>query len=147
METDQKKTKRIFGFDREKIWQWFLYWAVVGVGFVILVFLITGTWIGVSVKERCLMAQGRFEGDCVEALAQVVDSQESSLRERNTSIWALGQLGDVRARPILEKYYTDDIPDREPYDQTLSQYELKKALKLVGGGLNLTHLLWSPAKL
>lgn len=145
-----KKTKKILGFDKEKLTQWFLYWLVLGFGFFILIFLITSTWIGVDVRERCLAARSKYEGDpafagqdCVEALIQVVDSEDNSFRERNQAIWSLGQLGDERAREVLEKYYTGNIPEREPYDDGLSQYEMKKALKLVDGGFNITHLVWS----
>lgn len=137
-----KKGKKVLGFDREKLGQWFLYWIVLGVGFFVLVFLITTTWIGVSVHEKCLVAMGKYEGDCTQALVQVLDNPEESFRERNYAIWALGQLGDARARPVMEKYYTGEIPEREPYDQGLSQYEMKKALKLLDGGINLTHWVW-----
>lgn len=133
----------ILGFARDQLAEWFLYWAVVGLGFFVLFFLVTATLIGVDVKERCLVAQARYEGDCVQALIQLVGDESNSLRARNYSIWALGQIGDERARPVLEQYYTGNIPHREPYDTTLSQYELKKALQLVSGGLNLTHLVWS----
>lgn len=147
MKDNRKKKHDFLGFNREKLTQWFLYWAVLGAGFFVLIFLITGTWIGVDVKERCLMARSRYGGDCVSALVQVVEREENSFRERNSAVWALGQLGDGRARHVLEKYSTGVVPDREPYDQVLSQYELKKALKLVRGGCNLTHLVWDPSTL
>jgi hypothetical protein len=139
----KKKSKtHVLGFNLDQLRQWFLYWLVVGIGLFILVFLITTTWIGVSVKEKCLAAQGKYDGDCVQALIQTLDSDSDSNRERNNAIWALGQLGDVRALSVLEKYYTGNIPEREPYDDDLSQYEMKKALKLVKGGLNITHWVW-----
>ncbi len=88
------------------------------------------------------MAQSKHEGDCVEALSKVLDDESNSFRERNFAIWSLGQIGDDRAMGVIEKYYTGDIPKREPYDEGLSQYEMKKALKLLQGGLNITHLVW-----
>lgn len=121
---------------------WVLYWVVVGVGAFVLLFLVTSTWIGVDVKQRCQLAQGKYEGDCVEALMATVEGEENSLRERNYAIWALGQLGDSRALPVLRKLYTGNIPDREPYDETLSQYEMKKAIKLLDGGFNATAWVW-----
>lgn len=136
--------KKIFGFHLEKLKQWFLYWLALGIGFFVLVFLVSCAWIAVDVKERCMMAQSRYEGDCVEALIQVVDGDINSYQERNNAIWALGQLGDERAKEVLEKYYTGNIPEREPYDQGISQYELKKAIKLVNGGTNITHFIWKP---
>lgn len=137
-----KKEKKIFGFYIRQLQQWFLYWLVLGVGFIVLVFLITSTWIGVSVHEKCLVAEGKYGGDCVESLMATLDDQVASNRERNYAIWALGQLGDERALPVLNKYYTGVIPDREPYDMTLSQYEMKKAIKLLDGGFNATAPVW-----
>ena len=135
------KAKQIFGFNQEKLKQWLLYWLVLGMGFVILVFLITSTWIGIDIKERCLAAQGKYEGDCVESLIQVVDDEQNSFRERNSAVWALGQLGDERAKAVLEKHYTGKIPKRESFDGVLSQYELKKAINLIDG-FNITKFIW-----
>jgi len=136
------KNKTIFGFHKKKLNQWFLFWGVVGFGFLALTFFITSTLIGIDVRERCLISQAQYKGDCVEALIQVIDDETNSFDERNRAIWALGQMGDIRGKQVLEKYYTGIIPSKEPYNKTLSQYEMKKALKLVNGGLNITHYVW-----
>ena len=137
----------ILGFNKEKLKQLFLFWSLVGAGFFALVFFLTSTWIGVSVKEKCLIAKSRYSGNCVEALTQLVDDDSASFHERNDAIWSLGQLGDSRAKTVLEKYYTGNIPKKESYNQVLSQYEMKKALKLVDGGFNMTHFVWYDDKL
>jgi len=93
--------------------------------------------IGQGVKERCKTAQERYDGDCVGALMARVDSEEESFGDRNEAVWALGQLGDKRALPILRKYYTGEECDHEKY---LCQYELEKAIKLSEGGFNATKL-------
>jgi len=54
----------------------------------------------------------------------------------------LGQLGDNRTLPVLQSYYTGDIPEREPLDKTISQYELKKAINLTSGGFNMSAIIW-----
>jgi hypothetical protein len=54
----------------------------------------------------------------------------------------LGEFGGSRALPVLQKYYTGNIPDREPLDEMISQYELKKAIELASGGPNITAWLW-----
>jgi len=118
-----------------------------GMGFLILIFLVMNTWIGVSVRQRCLLAQKQYEGSCVEALEQVVAADYNSFDERNRAIWALGQLGDEAALATLNSLYTGQIPDREPYPDALSQYELQKAIKLIESGFNLNHLVWRPEKL
>ena len=116
---------------------------VFGVGFLVGSFLVSSLVIRDSVRERCNVAINQYEGDCVEALIQVVDGEMNSYSDRNRAIWALGQIGDDRegrVRGVIEKYYTGEIPEREPYDEGLSQHEMKKALKLLDGGWNITHI-------
>ena len=108
----------------------------------VFIFLITATWIGFSVREKCELAKGKYEGDCTEAMSQYLDDEQNPIGERNHMIWALGQLGEPGALPILEKYYTGDIPDREPWNSVISQYELRKAVKLARGGFNAGALVW-----
>jgi hypothetical protein len=126
-----KKIKKPIGF-------------LVAIGFSILglFFVVTCTWIGVDVKTRCQEAKKDYSGTCVEALSQLLDDEDQAFRNRNSAIWALGQLGDKQALPILEKYYTGDIPDREPWNEVVSQYELKKAIKLLNDGKNITAIFW-----
>ena len=110
--------------------------------------------IGYDVKSHCQEAKREyptssrfsrdFEGqvDCVEALISVLNDKSKGFRVRNSAIWALGQFGDSRALPVLEEYYTGNIPPREPLDKTISQYELKKAINLAKGGFNITAVFW-----
>lgn len=134
--------KTILGVKFKKLKNWIGYWILVGGSAFLLIFLITSTWIGVSVKQQCKLAQAQYGGDCTESLLNVFKDEANTLRERNMSVWALGQLGDKRALPVLEKCYTGEIPNREPYDETLSQYELKKAMELLKGGFNLAAFIW-----
>ncbi len=113
----------------------------VGLGVMFMLFVIANTWIGYEVQSECENAQRQYDGDCVEALLSTIDDDHNSFETRNSAIWAVGQLGDERALEILNKYYTGNIPDREPLDQTMSQYELKKAINLSKGGTNLTKLI------
>lgn len=108
---------------------------------LILFFLGIG-WIGYEVRYQCQKSQSKFDGDCVETLSQVLQDDSQSFSDRNSAVWALGQLGDARALPTLQKYYTGDIPEREPLNETLSQYELKKAINLTSGGQNIIAIFW-----
>jgi hypothetical protein len=121
---------------------WLFYWIAVGGGAFILFFLVTSTLIGHDAKENCKIAQAKYGGDCTEALSAFLDDDSNPIGERNHAIWALGQFGDPAALPVLEKYYTGEIPDHEPWEGVISQYELKKAIKLASGGFNITHLVW-----
>ena len=123
--------------------QRFLFLLALGTSIFLLFFVISCTWIGYDVKNQCERAKRKYQrGDCVEVLSALVADENAGFRQRNEAIWALGQLGDARALPVLEKLYTDNIPPREPYDKGISQYELKKAIKLAQGGLNLSAFIW-----
>jgi hypothetical protein len=126
----------------KKIRPAFIIYAL-SVAFIIGVFLVLLSFniIGYGVKERCHLAQEKYSGDCVQALVQYLEDEDNPFRGRNSAIWALGQLGDARALPALERLYTGDIPPRESLSQTISQYELKKAIKLING-FNATAFFW-----
>lgn len=121
----------------------FRYILAVGAGVLGLLFLISNMWIGFSAKNICQEAKWEYQkSDCTEALSLQLDDENQGFRSRNHAIWALGQFGDSRALPILEKFYTGDIPEREPLDQVISQYELEKAIKLARGGTNISAWIW-----
>jgi len=119
--------------------------SAVGVSVFLLFFVITCTWIGYEVGKQCQDATREYdEPDCVIALSSLVQDENRGFRARNSAIWALGQLGDSRALPLLQTLYSGVIPDREPLDQVISQYELKKAVNLTSGGINLSAPIWRP---
>lgn len=105
-------------------------------------FMISTAWIGYGVKNNCQKAQSQFEGDCVEALMQTVEADFATNVGKNSAIWTLGQLGDNRALPLLESKFTGVIPNHEPWDTGISQYELSKAIKLLKGGINIPSTFW-----
>ncbi len=119
-----------------------LYISAIGISIVSLVFFITVNWIGFEVKNICQHAKWQYGGDCVDALIVQLRDEHQGYRTRNHAIWALGQIGDSRAVPVLKTLYSGVIPEREPLDTTISQYELKKAIVLAGGGTNLTAIFW-----
>ncbi len=119
-----------------------LYTGAIGISILLLFFVITGTWIGYEAKRQCSDAIHEYGGDCVEALILQLNDEHRGYRARNDAVWTLGQMGDGRALPILESYYSGNIPAREPLDKSISQYELKKAIRLVRGGVNITAFIW-----
>lgn len=128
------KTKAI----KEKLF----YIIAIGISIFFLFIFITSVWIGHEAKNICQNAKWQYGGDCVQALITQLNDEHQGFRTRNHAIWALGQFGGNRALPILKKYYTGNIPNREPLDKVISQYELKKAVELANGGLNITAWLW-----
>jgi len=95
--------------------------------------------IGAGVRTVSAAALHEQPGDRIEALMAYAESPTHNLRERNRVVWALGQLGDSRALPLLEKYYTGQSCD---HDRALCQHELKKAIRLCRGGINLSAFVW-----
>lgn len=118
------------------------YVFAVGISILFLFFFVIGTCIGHEVKNVCKNAKREHEGDCIEALIMLVDDENKGFRQRNSAIWTLGQLGDSRALPTLQKFYTGNIPQKEPLDDMISQYELKKAINLLDNGFNITSFIW-----
>jgi len=118
------------------------YLGAIGLSTLLLVFFIGSVWIGYEAKSLCQNAVWQYGGDCVEALIVQLEDEHQSYVARNHAIWALGQMGDTRALPVLNKFYTGVVPEREPLNEMISQYELKKAIELVQGGINITSVFW-----
>jgi len=120
-----------------------VYTISIGVMFFLLTFFVSANLIGKEVNNQCSIAQQEYTGDCVEAFIKLIEDETVGYGEKNSAVWALGQLGDKRALPFLQKYYTGyDRNNRTKRDEALSQYELRKAIKLLDGGFNITAFIW-----
>jgi len=107
---------------------------------VLLILFVMVSWsIRSSVKSICAEVTQEHAGDRIEALMAYVNSDDHTLRERNHAVWALGQIGDERALPVLERFNTGQPCN---HDTSLCQRELGRAIKLCKGGLNPTA--WLP---
>ena len=118
-----------------------LYFSAVGLSLLAFLFLLSINQIGHHVKQRCLLAQEKYDGDCVEALISYLDDEENGFGPRNSAVWALGQLGDERALPVLKKYYLADVEDGR-WNETLAQSEIKRAISYMEGKTNITPFFW-----
>lgn len=118
-----------------------LYTSVIFIICASLILVLTSAWINYNVANNCKKAQTFYSTtDCVAALIKQVDDEHQPYSERNSAIWALGQTGNGQALPVLKRYYTGEIPDKESWNETLSQYELHKAINLLEGGFNLAKI-------
>ena len=79
-------------------------------------------------------ARQRFDGDRIEALMKLVDCDGCALTARNRGIWALGEMGDRRALPVLRRHHTRLECN---HAVSLCQYELGKAIKKIEGTWDL----------
>ncbi len=119
--------------------QAFGYGILICFTFLLVAFLCICFSIRSSVKEISAQAVRQYPGDRIDALMTYVESKNHSLRQRNRSVWALGQIGDKRALTVLERFYTAQPCD---HGSSLCQHELRKAIKLCKGSLNATA--WLP---
>ncbi len=106
---------------------------------IILAFIGLEGLIGVGVEHDSQNAMRAFPGDRIEALIAVVDCQGCDLRNRNQAVWALGQLRDKRALPVLYKYRTGKKCDHFRF---ICQYELAKAIRWTEGNAYVAPQLW-----
>jgi len=96
---------------------------------VILLFILIAVaeWmIGSGVRNSIQSAQSHFPGKRVDALIALVQCEPCSLENKNRAVWALGQLDDPRALPVLEKYYTGKPCNHRT---TICQEKLRIALR------------------
>lgn len=119
--------------------KFFLYGMLTCFAALIILYTLACLSIGSGVRSICNEATRAYQGDKVTALVVYMNSAENSLQKRNRAIWALGQLGDTRALPALEKLYTGKPCQ---HDKELCQHELKKAIRLCKGGINIGAWTW-----
>lgn len=83
-------------------------------------------------------AKDRFGGDRVEALIQQVECTSCTMKQRQEAVWALGQMGEARALPVLRAHLTGRPCD---HAKELCQYELEKAIRKIEGRTPVHGLL------
>jgi len=119
-----------------------LYGLPIGFTVLLILFVITLHWISSDVRAICKQAQQKYEGDCVEALIAYLEKEPLTFKEKNDVIWALGEIGDKRAIPALQRLYTGK-PCPKPCDSSkyICQYGIKKAIRGCKG-LNVVRYVW-----
>lgn len=96
-----------------------------------------------NVKNTCMRARNEYHEDCTGSLIKLIQSDKSTLRQKSSAIWALGQLADKKALSLL--YELDkSLPWQKkcPLDTCLSKYEVQKAIKWCEQG-NITRWMYS----
>jgi hypothetical protein len=119
-----------------KISAWVL--AIIA-GILLVLYLGASLMIGLGVYGTSRDAMTLFDGDRIEALIALVDCESCTLEDRNYAVWALGQLKDKRALPILYKYRTGKPCD---HSRQLCQYEISKAIRWTEGNSYMLPQIW-----
>ena len=121
-----------------------IIWIIVA-GFVLLLGSAGYTFNQIyrQVTRITELAKSEFSGDAVKALSSLIESDAYGFEEKNTAIWALGQLADPAALPFLEELNAKTKDDTIPFDRSsgLSNYEIEKAIKWCQKG-NLTSWMY-----
>ncbi len=119
-----------------------LYTIVIGLVCFLVLLTITLHWISSDVRAHCEKAKLKYKGDCVEALVKYLETEQITFKEKNNVIWALGEIGDKRAIPMLQKFVTGELCDK-PCDTSINicQYGVEKAIKLCKG-FNVVSYVW-----
>jgi PBS lyase HEAT-like repeat len=112
---------------------------VIVVGILIVGYLGGSIMIGLGINKESRSAMARFSGDRIEALIALVDCQDCRLEDRNHAVWALGQLGDKRALPVLYKYRTGKPCD---HSRQICQSEISKAVRWTEGNAYMLPQIW-----
>ena len=119
-----------------KIASWIL--AIVA-GILIVAYLGVSIMIAWGINKESRSAMARFAGDRIEALMALVDCQNCRLEDRNHAVWALGQLRDKRALPVLYKYRTGKSCN---HSWQICQYEISKAIRWTEGNSYMLPQIW-----
>ena len=90
------------------------------------------------------LAGERYGGDKVFALLSLAGDEQAPFKLRNEACWALGQLGDARALPVLQKLDTDE-DQAKPWngDGAIVQYTVEKAIRQINSDFSLTRWMYS----
>lgn len=103
--------------------------GLIVIGCIIILFAGISSGVSAEIDAICEEACAKYPGTKVEALITYL-KKTKELRKKNQAIWALGELRDKKALPILETLYTGAPCDHSRY---VCQYEVKKAIKKIKG--------------
>jgi len=135
---DESKTQNQ-SLNEEKILS---YGFLISFAVLFILFILVLHWTSSDVRATCKRVQQQFEGDPVEAIVAYLESDSGSFKEKNRVIWALGEIGDKRALPVLQKLYAG-VPCSMPCDSSkyICQYGLEKAIRACKG-FNVVRYVW-----
>jgi hypothetical protein len=117
---------------------------------ILIIILLFAISIGYSfhsifrgVKDITYQAKSKFGNDNVQALISLANSNEFSFKLRNRAIWALGQIGDKRALPTLNRL-NSKIPQTKQQNPNneLVRYTIEKSINQINCNLIVTRWMY-----
>jgi hypothetical protein len=87
-----------------------------------------------GVQRYTQEAKAAYGGAAVPALMALAVDENAPYDKRNGAVWALGQIGDERALPVLQELRTGEVQNT-PYDSSayIVQYSVEKAIRQING--------------
>lgn len=122
-----------------RVWKISAWVLGIAAGILMVLYLGASIMIGLGVNRTSRDAMAQFDGDRIEALIALADCDDCSLKDRNHAVWALGQLKDKRALPILYKYRTGEPCD---HSRQICQHEISKAIRWAEGNYYMVPQIW-----
>ena len=115
-----------------------ILWCVFIIGLIILLFVLGATlYIELKVKETCENATGKYPGDKIQALINIIQDESKCTKQKSHALWALGRLGDKSALSFLKENYDNKHEDNP------CVYEARFAInKISKEKYNLPGFLW-----
>lgn len=128
---------------QEAIKKRIIFWIIFIIALVLSLVVLSFLSIYTSTKDACINARAKYHQDCVQSLIAVAKSKQSSFYEKNTAIWALGQLADSRALIFLNGLNNRLNYNQGPciYNQEFCKHEVEKALNYCYHG-NFTNWMY-----
>jgi hypothetical protein len=113
------------------------------IGFCCMLLIEAGfCWIYSDVKKICIEAKNQFNGDCISSLILVIESKDTSYLQKNNAVWAIGQLADPKALPVLNQAREKAKCGKPcPLNKYFCRYEIDKAIKWCSKG-NITSWMY-----
>ena len=93
-----------------------IYKAVlVFIFFIITAYAGLWIWFKSDIDRICQNAMKQYEGDKIEALLSVLNSEHQTFDIKNEAIWALGKLRDKRSLSVLKRLRTGTACDHHRF--------------------------------
>ena len=126
--------------DKRKLKKIMLYVCAIVIFFIILSFVFSFHAIYTGVKNVCVEAKQEFGKDCVQSLILYIRSADHTQKDKIHAVWALGQIADKNALPILKDLQKEFNCENNPKRLKIC-YEIHKAIKWCTHG-NATNWMY-----
>jgi len=117
---------------------------IISVVLVVGLMAISATFLIIyrDVKKVCIKARSQYKENCPNSLIKTIQSENVTSREKNSAIWALGQLADKNSLEFLYEL-NKSLPDQKrcDYNKHLCKYGVEKAIQWCEKG-NITNWMY-----